>query len=271
MKIDDYQIDINKFHTSEHLKKCLECIDLTSLNATDTDAKIELLVKKVNLFPEHFPHLPYIAALCVFPSFTPIVRKSLTAKGVRIAATSAGFPASHTFLTIKRQECRMAVEEGAHEVDIVLPFNHFLSGNYTRATEEISAIKESIGKAHLKVILESGALDSPQAIALASRIAIEGGADFIKTSTGKSSPAATPEAAVVMCREIKAHFQKTGKRIGFKPAGGIVSVEDALTYYAITDAILGPEWLTPELFRIGASRLANNLLYAISGVQEAYF
>ena len=256
---------------SQILSNCLSFIDLTSLNATDTDVQINAMANKVNDFPHHFPHLPNVAAICVYPSFTPLLRQTLTLPNVRIAVTGAGFPASQTFLQIKTQECRLAVAQGADEVDIVLSLNHFLSGDFAKATQEIATIKESIGHAHLKVILETGVIPNPEAIALASRIAIDGGADFIKTSTGKLSPAATPEAAVVMCREIRNYYQKTGKRIGFKPAGGIVTVDDALTYYTIVQEELGAEWLTPELFRIGASRLANNLLSAITGTPVNYF
>ncbi|MCL2727629.1 MAG: deoxyribose-phosphate aldolase [Bacteroidales bacterium] len=251
--------------------ECFSFIDLTSLNATDTDATIEAMVKKVNEIPQRFPHLPNVAAICVFPSFAGLVRKALTAPHVRIAVTGAGFPAPQTFLKIKIEECRMAVEEGADEVDIVLPIHHFLSGNYALVTDEIGAIKEAIGGAHLKVILESGLLSTPQLIASAGQMAMEAGADFIKTSTGKVSPAATIEAAEVMCSQIKAYYQKTGKRIGFKPAGGIVAVEDALAYHAVVQQTLGAEWLKPELFRIGASRLANNLLKCILSNSEGVF
>jgi len=253
------------------LTACLGFIDLTSLNTTDTDAKIEAMVRKVNEFPQHFPHLPNVAAICVYPSFTGLVRKTLTVPNVRIAVTGAGFPSSQTFLKIKTKECRMAVEEGADEIDIVLSLNYFLSGKYEKTAEEVTSIKNAIGKAHLKVILESGTLHNPEAITQASRIAIEAGADFIKTSTGKSEPAATPEAARVMCQAILEHHQKTGKQVGFKPAGGIVTVEDALTYFAIVHQTLGSEWLTPKLFRIGASRLVNNLLGAITGAPVTYY
>ena len=253
------------------LTACLGFIDLTSLNATDTDAKIEGMVRKVNEFTQHFPHLPNVAAICVYPSFVKIVRKTLTTVDVRIAATGAGFPSSQTFLRIKTDECKMAIEEGADEVDVVLSLSYFFSGEYEKVHDEIAAIKNAIGKAHLKVILESGTLHSPETISQASRIAMEAGADFIKTSTGKSEPAATPQAAQVMCHVILEHYQKTGKQIGFKPAGGIVTVEDALTYYAIVNQILGSEWLTPKLFRIGASRLVNNLLGAITGTPVTYY
>ena len=264
-------MDIQKLKTLTPLAKCLGCIDLTSLNVTDTDAQIEAMAIKVNEFSNHFPDLPHVAAICVYPSFTRLLRKKLHVPGVRIAVTGAGFPASQTFLPIKIEECRMAVEEGADEIDIVLSLNHFLSKAFDKTFQEIASIKAVMGKAHLKVILETGALSDPDLISQASKIAMEAGAHFIKTSTGKFTPAATPQAARVMCEEIRDYAQNTGKRIGFKPAGGIVTVEDALTYYAIVDQILGPEWLTPALFRIGASRLANHLLSVIKGRPVTYF
>ncbi|MBP1671667.1 MAG: deoC, partial [Bacteroidetes bacterium] len=167
--------------------------------------------------------------------------------------------------------CRIAVEKGADEVDIVLSLSHFLEGEYELAAKEISSIKKAIAPAHLKVILETGALSTPEAIEKASVLAMEAGADFIKTSTGKIEPAATPEAAIVMCRAIKEHYRKTGKKVGFKPAGGISTPQDAILYYAIVDTILGEEWLNPELFRLGASRLANNLLTELENRPINYF
>ena len=271
MQLSEFTPNTKKFHTPEHLMKCLGCIDLTSLNATDTDADIEAMAKKVNHFSHHFPHLPHVAAICVYPSFAKLLRQTLEVPDVRIAVTGAGFPASQTFLHIKTEECRMAVEEGADEVDIVLSLNHFLSNAFDKTFQEIAAVKAVMGKASLKVILETGALSDPELIAKASKIAMDAGADFIKTSTGKITPAATPQAAMVMCREIREYNHQTGIRVGFKPAGGIVTVKDALTYYAIVHDILGDEWLTPKLFRIGASRLANNLLSAISGAPVTYF
>ncbi|MDR2586402.1 MAG: deoxyribose-phosphate aldolase [Prevotellaceae bacterium] len=253
------------------VKNCLGCIDLTSLNATDTETSIVSMVEKVNELPLHFPGLDNVAAVCVFPSFARIVRKRLTAPKVRLAVTGAGFPSSHTFLKIKVEECKMAMDEGADEIDIVLPLSLFLSQNHDMAITEMAKIKKAIGETHLKVILETGVLPNPESIATASRIAMDAGADFIKTSTGKVSPAATPEAATVMCQEIKGFYNKTGKKIGFKPAGGIVTVDDAIAYYTIVHDILGAEWLTPQLFRIGASRLTNNLLTAITGREVSYF
>ena len=252
-------------------KTCLGCIDLTSLNTTDTEAKILAMVQKVNAFEQHFPHLPNVAAICVYPIFAGLLKQHLKAPGVHITVVGAGFPSSQTFPQIKADECRMAVEAGADEVDIVISLNHFLAGDDEKAGKEIALVKQAIGKAHLKVILESGSLPNAEAIARAGRIAIAAGADFIKTSTGKTEPAATPEAAHAMCEVIKAHYAQTDQKIGFKPAGGIVSVEDALMYYQIVKDILGPEWLNPTYFRIGASRLANNLLSHIEGAEISYF
>lgn len=271
MEILGFNINVEHFKSKDYLIECLRFIDLTSLNATDTNIRIEGIVSKINDFPKRFPELPNVAAICAYPSFTGVMKKHLTAKDVQIAVTGAGFPASQTFLKTKVQECKMAVEKGADEVDIVMSLNHFLSGEYALVVDEISAIKEAIGGARLKVILESGALPSVESIAQASRIVMGAGADFIKTSTGKSEPAATPEAAVVMCNEILTFYQKTGKRVGLKPAGGIVLTNEALVYYAIVHKILGLEWLTPTLFRIGASRLVNNLLSEIYHIETIYF
>lgn len=255
--------------TRKNYVQCLACMDLTTLSATDTMAKGASLARKVNDFdakfnrPESAEKLPDVAAVCIYPALIPAVRKTLKAPGVKIAATGAGFPASQTFTAIKEEECRLCVAAGADEVDIVLSLNYFLGGDYEAAGDEIRRIKQAVGDASLKVILESGTLGTARNIATASFIAMESGADKIKTSTGKSSPAATPEAAIVMCHCIKKFYEYSGKKVGFKPAGGIVAAEEAIMYLAIVKEILGPEWLNPELFRIGASRLANNLLSAI--------
>jgi deoxyribose-phosphate aldolase len=211
-----------------------------------------------------------VAAICVYPALVPAVKRSLQLPGVQIAAVGAGFPASQTFIEVKCDECKRAVDAGAQEIDIVISLGTFLAGDHQRVQDEISQIKAAIGHAHLKVILETGAL-TPEQIHAASQLAIAGGADFIKTSTGKMEPAATPEAAWIMAQVIKAHYLKTGKRIGLKPAGGIVTASDALTYYAIVKDVLGEAWLTPALFRLGASRLANNLLTELSKTAIKYF
>ncbi len=263
-------LNAGQFHAKETFTQCLGFIDLTSLNATDTYDKIIGMMEKVNDFPKHFPQLPNVAAVCVYPSLVPITRHTLRAAEVQIAAVGAGFPASQTFIEVKCDECRRAVDAGADEIDIVISLGAFLANNYDKVQEEIMQIKKAIGKAHLKVILETGALNTDQ-ISIASKISIEAGADFIKTSTGKMEPAATPEAAWIMCHAIKAHYEKTGEKIGFKPAGGIVTANEALTYYAIVKTVLGDSWLTPKLFRFGASRLANNLLTEITGNTVNYF
>ena len=250
--------------------QCLGFIDLTSLNATDTPAKISAMTEKVNRSPEAFPHFPHVAAICVYPALVPVVKQSLQLSGVQIAAVGAGFPASQTFIEVKCDECKRAVDAGAHEIDVVISLGTFLAGDHHGVQEEIRKIKAAIGHAHLKVILETGAL-TPEQIRTASQIAIEAGADFIKTSTGKMEPAATPEAAWIMAHVIKAHYLKTGRKTGLKPAGGIVTADEVLTYYAIVKEVLGDEWLTPSLFRLGASRLANNLLSELSNTTVNYF
>jgi len=264
------QLPVAAHHTVEALTQCFSFIDLTSLNATDTPIKIAAMMEKVNDFPKQFPGLPNVAAVCVCPNLVPVTRHTLRAPEVKIAAVGAGFPSSQTFIEIKCDECRRTVEAGADEIDIVISLSAFLANDYEMMQDEIRQIKKAIGKAHLKVILETGAL-SPEQIAIASKLSIEAGADFIKTSTGKTEPAATPEAAWIMCQAIKVHFEKTGKKIGFKPAGGIITAHDAVIYYTIVKTVLGEAWLTPELFRLGASRLANNLLTEIIGKPVTHF
>ncbi|MDR1591766.1 MAG: deoxyribose-phosphate aldolase [Prevotellaceae bacterium] len=261
----------DKNNTKEVYRTCLSLIDLTSLNATDTEEKIADMVRKVNLFPETFPELDNVAAICVYPSLTPIARKTLSATGVNIAAVSAGFPSSQTFIEAKVAEVALTVQAGADEVDVVQSLGKFFSGSFEEVCEELSELKAACRQAHLKVILESGALHSAQEVKQASLIAIAAGADFIKTSTGKTDPAATLEAAYVMCSVIRDYYEKTGIKIGFKPAGGIVSTEDAVKFYTIVNALLGKEWMTKQLFRFGASRLANNLLSSILDREVVFF
>lgn len=235
-------------------------IDLTTLNSTDTKAKVHNMCLKVNDIQKEYPFLPNVAAICVYPSLVETVKSSLNAKGVGIASVAAGFPSSQTFLNIKTLESKQAVEKGATDIDIVISIGAFLSGNYKLVFDEIAEIKQAIGNAHLKVILETGALSDPLKIWEASIVAMNAGADFIKTSTGKMQPAATFDAAVVMVEAIRQHYKITGKKVGFKPAGGISSSLDAVEYYTIVASILGQEWLNSKLFRIGASSLANNLI-----------
>jgi len=251
-------------------KQCLNQIDLTSLNGTDTHAEIIAMVEKVNGFKAAFPHLPNVGAICVYPALVPVVKEHLT-ENIGIAAVSAGFPASQTFIEVKVAETAMCVMEGATEIDVVISIGKFLEGNYEEVVEELSEIKDACRSAHLKVILETGALVTASNIKKASILAMASGADFIKTSTGKIPVAATLEATYVMCHAIKEWYEKTGIKVSYKPAGGIVTTEDAVKHYTIVKAILGDEWLNNSMFRFGASRLANNLLSSIEGKDVKYF
>ncbi len=257
--------------TVEMLQLAFSCLDLTTLNSTDTINKVKTFTERVNEFGNDYPCLPNVAAICVYPNMVRTVNETLSVEDVKIAAVAGGFPSSMTFIEMKVKEAVMAVNYGADEIDIVLPLWAFLEDDTLTCTEEITTIKDAIGDKHLKVILETGALIEADKIYQASMIAMEAGADFIKTSTGKISPAATPDAAIVMCEAIKDFWLKTGKKIGFKPAGGISTAEDALLYLSIVQEILGEEWLTPDLFRIGASRLSNNLLTKILDENITYF
>lgn len=251
-------------------KQCLNCIDLTSLNGTDTDDQIIKMTQKVNKFHETYPDIPNVGAICVYPSMVAVVKKTLTEK-VGIASVAAGFPASQTFIEVKVAETGMAVMEGATEIDVVISIGKFLSGDYETVREELTEIKSSCRNAHLKVIIESGALGTASNIKKASILAMSAGADFIKTSTGKIPVAATPEATYIMCQAIKEWYEKTGEKVGYKPAGGIVTTDEAVLHYTIVKEVLGKEWLNNKLFRIGASRLANNLLSSIKGEEIKYF
>ena len=245
-------------HTKKVYETMLSCIDLTSLNTADTEEGIAKMVQKVNDFGENYPELPNVAALCVYPSMVKTVRDCLT-EGVEIASVAAGFPHSQTFIEVKVAEVSLAVLDGASEIDIVISVGKLLEKKYEEIVEEIKEIKDACREAHLKVILESGSLKLDE-LRVASILSMESGANFIKTSTGKQQPAATTTAAYVMCRLIKEYFEKTGKKVGFKAAGGVVTTEEALDYYCIVEAVLGEEWLQKDLFRFGASRLANNIL-----------
>jgi deoxyribose-phosphate aldolase len=255
----------------EWYELALSCIDLTTLNSTDNEAQGEKFAMKVSGFAEEFPGLPNVAAICVYPTLVKAVKKKLKVPAVKIASVAGGFPSSQTFLEVKVLEIQMAVAKKADEIDIVMNLGKFFAEDYTSTIEEILILKKACGAAHLKVILETGALKSYANIWKASIIAMQAGADFIKTSTGKSEPAATPEAAWVMCSAIKYYHEKTNKKIGFKAAGGIVETADVLKYIAIVKEVLGDEWLNNNLLRIGASRLANNLLTSIKGESVSYF
>ena len=257
--------------TQEVKKFLFHCIDLTTLNTTDSDTSVMRFTQSVNRFEEEFPDMQNVAAICVYPCFAEIVRDTLEVEEVEIACVSGGFPSSQTFTEVKVAETAMALMEGATEIDIVIPVGRFLSGDYEGMCDEIEELKATCKEHHLKIILETGALKSASNIKKASLLAMYSGADFIKTSTGKQQPAATPEAAYVMCQAIKEYYAETGRRVGFKPAGGINCVKDALVYYTIVKEVLGEEWLTNEYFRLGTSRLANLLLSDILGKETKFF
>jgi deoxyribose-phosphate aldolase len=259
-------------------KDCFSMMDLTTLKTDDTPASVTKLVDKVNEFNESYPERPLPASLCVYPNFAAVVNNARKCD-VNITVVSACFPSSQSFLEVKLKECELAVEQGADEVDIVLALNAFLAGDYEAAAEEIRQVRKCIDAVaqkqnrhvHLKVILETGLLRTPEAIANASFLAMEAGADFIKTSTGKVDVNATPASAYVMCECIAKYHAATGKKIGFKPAGGISSAADALCYYSIVSSILGKEWLNKDLFRFGVSRVANNILSAVEQKTVSFF
>lgn len=259
-------------NNTEEVKKFLfNCIDLTTLNTTDSDESVMRFTEKVNRFDDEFPDLKNVAAICVYPNFAQVVKDTLEVEGINIACVSGGFPSSQTFTEVKIAETAMALADGADEIDIVIPVGAFLSGDYETMCEEIMELKETCKEHHLKVILETGALETASNIKKASILSMYSGADFIKTSTGKQQPAATPEAAYVMCQAIKEYYEQTGNKVGFKPAGGINTVNDALIYYTIVKEVLGKEWLSNELFRLGTSRLANLLLSEIKGEELKFF
>lgn len=245
----------------EVYKRIYSCLDLTSLNATDTREDIWKLAEQINDF-EGSTDIQNVAAICVYPNFVETVKEALTAN-VQIASVAGGFPSSQTFQEVKIAETALAIASGADEIDIVLNLGYFFDENYEELAEEIDEIKDTCRDAKLKVILETGALKSASNIMKASLLALYSGADFIKTSTGKGYEGATLEAAYVMCSAIKEYTQKTGRKVGFKASGGISSTEDAVKYYTIVKEVLGDDYLNNEFFRIGASRLANNLLTSI--------
>ena len=270
--------NLDKVASEQVYKDCFSMMDLTTLKTDDTPASVAKLVGKVNAFRQDYPEWPLPASVCVYPNFASVVDKE-RACDFNITVVSACFPSSQSFLEVKLKECELAVEQGADEVDIVLALNAFLAGDYEAASEEIRQVRSCIDavaqrqgrKVHLKVILETGLLRTPEKIAAASFLAMEAGADFIKTSTGKVDVNATPAAAYVMCECIARFHEVTGKKIGFKPAGGISSAADALCYYSIVSTILGKEWLNKEYFRFGVSRVANSILAAVEQKTVSYF
>lgn len=247
-------------------------IELTTLKTTDSDTSVLAFTERVNDFDNEYPDLPHVATICVYPCFAKTVSESLEVDGVEIACVSGSFPSSQARIEVKVAETALAVADGATEIDIVLPVGKFLSGDYEGVCDDIAEMKAACGESvPMKVILETGALKTASNIKKASIISMYAGADYIKTSTGKMEPAATPEAAYVMCQAIKEYYDETGIQIGFKPAGGINSVMDAIIYYTIVKEVLGEKWLTNKWLRLGTSRLANILLSELKGEQIKFF
>ena len=272
MKVD--KLILNKLDENDNLevkKQILNCIDLTTLKCTDTEESVLKFTEKVNDLTDSYPDIPTIAAVCVYPNMAEIVSDTLEADGVNIACVSGGFPSSQTFMEVKVAETAMALHCGADEIDIVMPVGKFLSGDYEGVCDEISELKDICGDKKLKVILETGVLMTAENIKKAALICMYSGADFIKTSTGKEAISATPDAALVMCEAIREYNKETGRKVGFKAAGGINTVKKALAYYTIVKEVLGNEWLNNEWFRIGASSLANPLLTEITGQEIKLF
>lgn len=262
---------LDENNNAEVKKALFHCLDLTTLKCTDSEESVLKLTEKVNEFVDKYPDMENVAAICVYPNMAEIVSDSLEADNVKVACVSGGFPSSQTFMEVKVAETAMAIHTGAEEIDIVMPVGKFLRGDYEGMCDEIGELKDICGEKTLKVILETGALMSASNIKKAAILAMYSGADFIKTSTGKEAISATPEAALVMCEAIKEYYKETGRKVGFKAAGGVDSVKKALAYYTIVKEVLGEEWLNNGLFRIGTSRLANLLLTEITGQEAKFF
>lgn len=258
--------------TTEVKKFLMGSVELTTLKTTDSDESVLAFTEKVNKFDEAYPTLPHVATICVYPRFAKIVSETLEVDGVEIACVSGSFPSSQSLIEVKTIETQLAVKDGATEIDIVMPVGSFLAGDYETVCDEIEQQKEACGEdVPMKVILETGCLKTAKNIKIASILSMYAGADYIKTSTGKLEPAATPEAAYVMCQAIREYYEQTGIMIGFKPAGGLNSVMDALTYYTIVKEVLGEKWLTNKYLRLGTSRLANMLLSEVIGEEVKFF
>ncbi len=286
--LDKYNVDIDDATVQEEVKRIIAekvpendtlevkkflmgSVELTSLNTQDSDKSIMAFTEKVNQFDEAYPTLPHVATICVYPCFASVVSNTLEVDGVEIACVSGSFPSSQALIEVKVAETALAVKDGATEIDIVMPVGKFLCGDYEGVCDDITEMKNACGDKAMKVILETGLLKTAKNIKIASILSMYSGGDYIKTSTGKLSPAATPEAAYVMCQAIKEYYDETGIQIGFKPAGGLNTVTDALIYYTIVKEILGEKWLTNKWFRLGTSRLANLLLSEVTGEEVKFF
>ena len=262
---------VHENDTPEVKRFLMGSVELTTLKTTDSDESVLSFTERVNQFDEQYPTLPHVATICVYPRFARIVSETLEVEGVEIACVSGSFPSSQALIEVKTVETALAVKDGATEIDMVLSVGAFLSGDYETVCDEIRQMKDACGEKKMKVILETGCLKTASNIKTASLLAMYSGADYIKTSTGKLEPAATPEAAYVMCQAIKEYYDETGIQIGFKPAGGLNSVMDVLIYYTIVKEVLGEKWLTNQWFRMGTSRLANMLLSEVVGEEVKFF
>lgn len=286
--LSKYNTDINDAEVKAAVKKIIEekvpqndtldvkkfllgSVELTSLHTTDTEEEILALTESVNRFENEYPDLPHVATICVFPAFTELVSNSLEIDGVEITNVCGNFPSSQSRMEVKVAETQLAIADGATEIDIVMPVGKFLSKDYEGVCDDISEMKQACGDVPMKVILETGDLKNCSNIKIASILSIYAGADYIKTSTGKEKISATPEAAYVMCQAIKEYYDETGIRIGLKPAGGINTVMDAITYYTIVKEVLGEQWLTNKWFRMGTSSLTNLLISEIVGTEIKFF
>ena len=277
LELDDQQIKrqveillkdhLQENNTKDVKKFLLNSVELTTLQTTDCEDSVLKFVEKVNKFDDIYPELGHVATVCVYPNFARICHETLESEDIEIACVSGCFPSSQSFFEVKIAETALAIKDGATEIDIVIPVGKFLAGDYEGMCDEIAEIKNVCGDKKLKTILETGCLKTASNIKKASLLSMYAGADYIKTSTGKLEPAATPEAAFVMCQTIKEYHKETGIRIGFKAAGGVSTVDDALTYYTIVREMLGKEWIDENLFRIGTSRLANLLVSEILGTE----
>ena len=262
---------VHENDTPEVKQFLMGSVELTTLKTTDSDESVLAFTERVNQFEEHYPTLPHVATICVYPKFARTVSETLEVEGVEIACVSGSFPSSQSLIEVKTIETQLAIKDGATEIDIVMPVGAFLAGDYDTVVDEIQQQKEACGEHDMKVILETGCLKTAANIKKASILSMYAGADYIKTSTGKLEPAATPEAAYVMCQAIKEYYDETGIMIGFKPAGGLNSVMDALIYYTIVKEVLGEKWLTNKYLRLGTSRLANMLLSEVVGQEVKFF
>ena len=246
------------------IRLAISMLDLTTLEGKDSEGKVRQLCQKAMRPLPGDPSVPHVAAVCVYPNLVPAARDELAGSGVKVASVSTGFPAGLVPLPVKIEDARRAVAMGADEIDMVIDRGAFLSGDYGRVFEEIVAVKDACGSAHLKVILETGELETYDHVRKASHLAMNAGADFIKTSTGKIQPAATPGVVLVMLEAIRDHYRETGRRVGMKPAGGVRTSKQALHLLVLVKETLGDAWLTPDLFRIGASTVTNDLLMQLA-------